>query len=101
MGQRLQLQTILETILGTRNVYFQPDEKTKMQYPAIVYQRDYAVTEFGDNNPYIHKLRYIITHIDRNPDSPVPLKIAKLPLTVFDRFYKADGLNHDVYKTYF
>lgn len=101
MGQRLQLQTILETILGTRNVYFQPGENVTLKYPAIVYHRDYAVTEFGDNNPYTHKIRYMITHIDRNPDSVVPLKIAKLPFTVFDRFFKSDGLNHDVYKTYF
>ena len=38
--RRLELHEILCTILGSRNVYFQPPESIKMNYPAIVYGLD-------------------------------------------------------------
>ena len=39
MDSRPNLQTMLEQILGSRNVYFQPPESLKLNYPAIVYKR--------------------------------------------------------------
>jgi hypothetical protein len=101
MAPRLELQTILETILGTRNVYFQPPTNIQMQYPCIVYSRDTAKTSFADNEAYQSTVRYQVTIIDRNPDSDIPAKVAKLPLCAFDRFFTADNLNHDVYQLFF
>jgi hypothetical protein len=97
---RLKLQTILEDILGTENVYFQPPDNISMVYPCIVYRRDHAYTEFADNNPYHHCKRYQVTVIDRDPDSVFPDQIADLPMCLFDRFYVADNLNHDVFNIY-
>ena len=37
MANRLDLQALLEDLLGSRNVYYQPPESVKMNYPAIVY----------------------------------------------------------------
>jgi hypothetical protein len=99
MGLRADLQAILETI--TEKVYFQPPENVKLEYPCIVYNRDYADTKFADNNPYRHVKRYMVTVIDRDPDSELPDKVAGLPSSVFNRFYTADGLNHDVYQVFF
>lgn len=99
MAPRQQLQSLLEGL--TEHVYFQPPENLKMQYPCIVYQRDFAETEFADNGPYRHDIRYMVTVIDRNPDSDLPGKVAKLPMTTFNRFYTADNLNHDVYTMFF
>jgi hypothetical protein len=99
MALRLQLHELLESL--TENVYFQPPENIKLVYPCIIYKRDYAETEFADNAPYSHMLRYMVTAIDRNPDSDIPGKIAALPLSVFNRFYTADDLNHDVYNVFF
>lgn len=101
MAQRLQLQSLLETTLGSRNVYFQPGSNVEMQYPAIVYSRDYATTNFASDLPYHMRKRYQVTYIDRNPDSLVPDKIATLPMCIFARHFKADNLNHDVYNIYF
>ena len=101
MEKRLELQALLESILGSENVYFQPPESLKMQYPAIVYKRDFASTQFAGNKPYQHTLRYMVTVIDRNPDSEIPHKIAMLPLSTFTRFYTADNLNHDVFSLYY
>jgi hypothetical protein len=101
MAQRLELQAILTEILQTDQVYFQPPPSVRMDYPCIVYKRDYELTEFADDKPYTHKKRYLVTVIDRNPDSGIPDKIAELPLCVYDRFYTADNLNHDVFKLFF
>lgn len=97
--RRLELQVLLETIAP--NVYFQPPTNVKMTYPCIVYERDYAVTQFADNNPYRHTKRYQVTCIDANPDSQIPDKVAKLQMSVFVRHFAADNLNHDIYSLYF
>jgi hypothetical protein len=101
MAPRVELQTILEGVLGTGNVYFQPPPSLQMQYPCIVYKRDDAQTDFAGNKPYLYSKRYQVTVIDRNPDSHIPDRIAELPMCLFDRFFAADNLNHDVFNLYF
>lgn len=99
MAPRLQLQSLLETI--TEHVYFQPPDNHQMVYPCIVYHRDFAETDFADNGPYRHMLRYMVTVIDRDPDSAIPGEVAKLPMCVYNRFFTVDNLNHDVYVLFF
>lgn len=97
MGQRLDLQALLETLLGSGNVYFQPPSGHVMQYPCIRYERTNIRAKFGDNVPYMHIKEYTLTVIDANPDSLIPDKVSKLPRCLYDRGYKTDGLNHDVF----
>lgn len=101
MAPRLELQAIFTDILETDHVYFQPPPSVQMVYPCIVYSRDYQLVNYADDKPYKHRKRYQVTVIDRNPDSEIPDKIAELPLCVYERFYTADNLNHDVYKLFF
>lgn len=101
MGQRLDLHQILKDLLGSAHVYFQPPPNVEMTYPAIVYKLDYAQTNFADDNPYRYEKRYLVTVIDRNPDSDIPDKIAALPLCIFDRFFTTSNLNHFVFKLFF
>lgn len=98
---RLRLQSLLESVLGSENVYFQPPPTLQMAYPCIVYKRDYAVTEFADDNPYRYTKRYQVTCIDRNPDSDIPDKLARVRMSTFNRHYVANNLNHDVFNIYF
>lgn len=72
-----------------------------MKYPCIVYKRDQAQTEFANNSPYKNTKRYSVTVIDKDPDSDIPDRVARLPMCTFNRFYTADDLNHDVYNLYF
>lgn len=72
-----------------------------MQYPCIVYQRDNAITEFADNEPFRYTQRYQVTLIGRDPDTAVLGKIASLPMCLFNRYFAADNLNHDVFVLYF
>ena len=99
MAPRLQLHQLLETF--AEHVYFQPPTNIKLEYPCIIYRRDFANTRFADDKPYNHTLRYMIMVIDPNPDSDIPSKVASLPMSLFNRFYTADNLNHDVYNVYF
>lgn len=98
---RLQLQLLLESVLGSGNVYFQPPSNVAMQYPCIVYQRDGENAKFADGSPYRRVKRYQVTVIDRDPDSDIPDKVGALPMCTFNRFFVADNLNHDVYQLYF
>lgn len=101
MAQRLELQTLLASLVGSNNVYFQPPPTVQMQYPCIVYNRDDIDTAFADNKPYKHKKRYQVTVIDKDPDSVIHEKVAALPMCSYDRFYTADNLNHDVFNLFF
>jgi hypothetical protein len=101
MGQRLQLQANFEALLGSDKVYFQPPANVRMEYPCIVYKRDEANTVFADNNPWRYVQRYMVTIIDRDPDGLIRDKVAKLPLCLYNRFYTAHNLNHDVFILYF
>ena len=101
MGQRFELQSLFENILGSKNVYFQPPETTKIKYPCIVYNLLSYNTEYADNFPYNHSKRYKVTVIDPNPDSIIPDSIASLSMCIFDRHYVVDNLHHTVFNLYF
>lgn len=101
MGRRLDLQALLEGLLGSENVYFQPPSNLQMKYPCIIYARDNAKTEFADNKPYSYAKRYQVTVIDRNPDTDIPDKIAALPLSNLNRVFTAGNLHHYVFNLYF
>jgi len=97
MGNRLDFQKVLEGVLGSHYVYFQPPSTDKMTYPCIVYNRSDIDTQFAGNRPYIHTKQYTVTVIDKNPDSLIPDKIAALPRCSFSTAFKIDQLNHDVF----
>lgn len=101
MGTRLELQAVLENLLGSRNVYYQPPATIRMQYPAIVYSRHDITNTFADNAVYMQAHAYTVTVIDKNPDSEYVTKVSKLPMCTFDRYYVSDNLNHDVFTLYF
>lgn len=101
MASRLSLQTKLETLLGSRNVYYQPPESIKMKYPAIVYSRDNIDKKSADNINYSLFNRYSVIVIDQLPDNAVVEKLLALPMCSYERSYKADNLNHDVLTIYY
>lgn len=101
MSNRLELQTLLENLLGSRNVYYQPPASVSMKYPAIVYSRNDILSRHAGNGVYTIKVAYTVTLIDKNPESACIEKLAALPLCSFDRHYVADNLNHDVFTLYF
>lgn len=95
--RRLELHELFATMLGSRNVYFQPPSTIKMKYPAIRYAREDIDNSFANNNVYMQSCVYRVTVIDEDPDSKIVEKVSKLPTCRFNRHFAADNLNHDVF----
>ena len=102
MASRLELHEELCTILGSRNVYFQPPESIKLNYPCIVYSISKIDKRNANDRLYKSMPRYEITVIDKDPDSEIPTMIlAHFSMCSFDRNFKSDNLNHSVLTLYF
>jgi hypothetical protein len=97
MGLRLELQTLLEAVLGNSNVYFQPPASTTLTYPCIVYKRTGVKSLFGDNIPYFLQKEYTLTVIYKDPDSELVDKVVSLPKCKLDRMFTLDNLYHAVF----
>ena len=101
MSNRLDLQAILEVILGSRNVYYQPPNSIKMVYPAIVYELDEIDQKFADNITYAKERGYLLTLIHKNPDNDLIDTILGLPKCKFVRHFTKDNLHHYIFKIYY
>lgn len=101
MAPRLTLQTILETILGSEEVYFQPGRNITMSYPAIVYNVDGLDTKWADNLAYHQEIEYQVVVIQRDPDDDFWLQVGRLPKSVFNRSEVVENLNHYYFTLYF
>lgn len=101
MATRLELQSKLEELLGSKNVYYQPPESMKLEYPAIVYHKAKLEFKRANNGQYLRYNSYTITVIDRKPDNEVIDKLLELPLCSYDRNFKTNNLEHDVLTIYY
>lgn len=95
------LQVKLEELLGSNNVYYQPPDGLIMKYPAIRYSKSKNQGDFANNARYSKRTRYELILIEYDPDSPVIDKLLALPYCSHERWYAADGLNHDVFTLYY
>lgn len=102
MADRLTLQTTLEEILGSRNVYFQPPESVKMQYDAIRYELAGKSLKRANNRIYLSTNQYDGVVITRDPDTSIPDAIlSHFEMCSFGRPYIADNLNHYPFTLYY
>lgn len=102
MASRLDLHERLCTLLGSRNVYFQPPESIKLKYDCIVYKEEPCRKLHADDKKYLHRNRYTLTYITKDPDSPlIHVFDTALPYCNFDQSYTSDNLNHYVYNLYY
>lgn len=101
MADRLELHNLLQELLGSFNVYYQPPESVKMKYDAIRYSKKNIDTKHADDTKYIMQDCYELIVISRMPDNPVIKKLLALPYCSYDRHYVSDNLNHDVLTIYY
>ena len=101
MGSRVELHEKLLKLFETNNVYFQPPESVKMKYPAIVYELDDLRNEFANDGVYLFNKRYLITLIDKNPDSLLVDKMAVFPTAEFVRHHTSENLHHCVFRIFY
>lgn len=98
---RTDLQEKLEELLGSRNVYFQPPEAFKRNFPCFQYSLDRFDTRYADNRAYRTKKRYSITYFDHDPDSTMPDRMMEnFPYCYFERCYRTGTLNCWVFNIY-
>lgn len=95
------LQSILENILGSRNVYFQPPETVRISYPAIVYSISNVRNVYANNTVYYQDDIYNIVVIDKDPGGKIMRKVSLLPFCQFNSHYVSDNLYHDTFTIYF
>ena len=97
-SRRLDLQSRLEEILGSRNVYFQPPASISLSYPCIVYSFEGEDTLHSNNVKYKRWYRYSVVLITKNPFPTDLLEaLSDTPYSRFDREYQSDNLHHFAY----
>lgn len=101
MADRPDLQTLLEDILGSQNVYYDPPESVIMKYDAIRYSRTKIENTYANNSAYRQDDRYEVIAIYRRADSDLPKKISRLPMCAHERHYVSNNLHHDVFVLYY
>ena len=100
MADRLELHSVLQELLGSSNIYYQPPESIKMQYDAIRYSKKTIDSKYANDRKYSMIDCYEVIVISRLPDNPVIKKLLSLPYCSYDRHYVADNLHHDVLTIY-
>ena len=100
MGSRLELHTLLTSIIGP-NVYYQAPSTMVMKYPCIKYSLDEIKNDHADNVVYTQNLRYTLTILSNNTDDELVIKIARLPKCSFDRRFVQDGIYHTTFNIYY
>lgn len=98
---RLSLHSLLVSILGSNQVYFQAPASVKMTYPCIIYKLDDMENVYANDKRYFNRKRYFITVVDKNPDTKIPDKILDLDYTSFEDHFVNDGLNHYMCSLYY
>lgn len=101
MASRLELQSTLEGILGSRQVYFSPPESIRMSYPAIIYELNNVDVKYADGVKYSKNNQYTVTLMDYDPESEIAKKIHDLPYCTMKSPYSKDNLNHFIFSLYY
>lgn len=101
LENRVAFQRILESLLGSKNVYFQPPENIKINYPAIIYKLETINKTNANNAMYKHNCKYSLTYISKNPDDDTVIKILSLDHSSMNARYIADGLYHTKFTIFY
>ena len=101
MNSQPELQSMLEELIHSKNVYFQPPESLKLKYPCIIFSRDDITNLKASDSIYAQRIGYKLVVIDYDPDSSIVKDVSKLPYCSFLTHYVSDNLNHDVFRLYY
>lgn len=102
MNRRLELQNKLETILGSKEVYFQPPASVKLSYPCVVYSIGNGDAKYADDRLYRYIHNYTVTFIYKNPNIDIIEKVlTEFEMCSVSTCYCSDNLNHYVFSIYY
>ena len=101
MKTRLDMQDLLENVLGSTNVYFQEPPNTGMTYPCMVYKFVKIENNNADNKPYIMTGRWEVHHMYKSVQNDLKEKMLfAAPYVTFDRRIVTGGVYNDYYVIY-
>jgi len=84
------------------NVYFQPPESLRMNYPCIVYSKAGDFETQANDGYYIGMKEYDLTLIGYSPDSELPEEIRDhFRMCSITQYYVTDSLQHVKLKLYY
>ena len=102
MASRLELHEELCTILGSRNVYFQPPASVKLSYPCVVYNIGNGDAKRADDKMYLYTNSYTVTFIYKKPNIDIIERVLnEIPMSSVNATYCSDNLNHYVFTIYY
>lgn len=102
----LELQDILETYgAGNRkDVYFQPPESIKMDYPAITYELSGVTDKKANNSEYFIAKEYAVTFMTNDPDlgnNLIEIFLERFKFCRFSRSFISQNLNHYIFNLFY
>lgn len=100
-NRRVNLHRELESILGSKNVYYDPPESFKLKYPCIVYYLENLLDTPADNIAYRRMRRYNMTYITTDSEDPIAERLADLRYCRLNRPFSVSDLFHFAYTIYY
>ena len=102
MRDRLELQSKLVDLLGSKNVYFQPSTNIKLSYPCIVYELKNFDDRFANDARYNTNRVYQINHVYQRYQNNLQEKSReRFQSIAFNNSSTLDGLYKDGYTLYY
>lgn len=102
MADRMELQKKLCSILGSNNVYFEPPENIKINYPCFIYSIESPYTTGANNKLYSYMNSYSVTYINRDPHIEIIEKmLSSFTYATTGSSYVSDGLHHYTFDIFF
>lgn len=100
-NRRADLHHILEGVLGSKNVYFDPPEDFKLKYPCIVYSLEGHAERLADNKQYNLMRRYRMVYITQRADDPTVDALDELQYCSLSQAYVSSNLRHYAYTIFY
>lgn len=99
--KRVKLHHVLEDLISSRHVYFQPPESVKLEYPCIVYNLAKVPVTHADDKVYLMNPKYVIRYISKGADDVTKLRLVQGLGTPIIQTYAQNGLYHYIYELYY
>lgn len=102
MASRLELQSELEELLGSSEVYYQPPSGKTLKYPCIIFELNNTTVMPADNRKYIKTNRYHVKHLYKSLSNELKdAMLDRFMMISHDNRMKVDGLYNDDFTLYY
>lgn len=102
MKTRDDLHEMICSNFRTKNVYFQPPESMKLNYPCFVYSRNADYINRANNRLYTYEHGYQLTYITDDPETDIPFDVLNVfKKCRYDRVFVSDNLYHHIFNLYY